>query len=351
MKKLLFFVIMAAIVFGGVKLFKTRSAQKTAQSTPEERYYAVKTIKPTQNTLEQHRSFLAEIEPVKGIAISTKLTGIITHLHVSENSKIKKGELLLNIDDAELQSNLKALQGQKKAQISDLKYTKTLLDRNEKLYKAGGLSREKYDASLVMYQSKTAILETTVQKMKQIKIQLSYLNIKAPFSGTVSTLLLHEGDIALPGKPILKLHSNKQKMIFKYVPTSKEIALEQDVLIDEKKVGHISKLYDYSINGLYLAEALFDSKLNIPNHSLISIEVLTDKQSGCSVPLNSLLHQDNSTSVMVYKNKEFTALNVNVLLENHKEAIITPCPDSEVASASESKLDILASLGKVKVSQ
>jgi RND family efflux transporter MFP subunit len=351
MKKLLFFVIMAAIVFGGIKLFKTRSAQKTAQGIPQERYYAVKTIKPTDSTLEQHRSFLAEVEPLKGVAISTKLTGIITHLHVSENSIVKKGDLLLNIDDSELQSSIKALQEQKNAQISDVKYTKTLLDRNEKLYKAGGLSREKYDASLVMYQNKTAFLESTVQKIKQINSQLTYLNIKAPFSGTISTLLLHEGDIALPGKPILKLHTDKQKMIFKYIPTSKKIKLNQDVLIDEKKVGHISKLYDYSQNGLYVAEALFDTELNIPNHSLISIEILTDKKSGCSIPLNSLLNQNGINSVMVYKNSEFTALHVNILLQDHKEAIISPCPRSEVASASEAKLALLATLGKVKVSQ
>jgi RND family efflux transporter MFP subunit len=351
MKKIIFFIIVAAVIFGGVKLFKTRTAAKAAQDTPIERHYAVKTVKAKHTTLEQHRSFLAEVESVKGVNISTKFTGIIKKIHVSENSIVKKGDLLINIDDSELQSMLKATKEQKKAQLSDLKYTKTLLDRNEKLYKAGGLSREKYDASLVLYQNKTAVLEATVEKIKQIKIQLSYLNIRAPFSGTVSSLLLHEGDIALPAKAILKLHTNKQKMTFKYMPTSKKIELNQDVLIDEKKIGHISKLYDYSENGLYLAEAVFDTPLNIANHSLISIEILTNKESGCSVALNTILHKDNNTFVMLYKDGEFTSLAIKIVLQDHKEAIITPCPEFEVASASEAKLALLATYGKVKVSQ
>ncbi len=350
MKKLLFFIIIAAIIFGGLKLFKTRAADKAAQSTPQERHYAVKTLQAKQATLEQHRSFLAEVEPLKGVAISSKFTGIITHLHVSENSTVKKGDLLVNIDDAELQSSLKATLALKKAQLSDMKYAKTVLDRNEKLYKAGGLSREKYDASLVMYQSKTAILESSVQKIKQIRSQLRYLNIRAPFSGQISSLLLHEGDIALPGKAILKLHSGKQKLIFKYMPTSKKIQVNQDVLIDEKKIAHISKLYDYAQNGLYVAEARFDKELQLANHSLVSIEILTDKKSGCAVPLSSLLHHNNTSSVLEYKNGEFKSLHVNILLQDHKEAIISPCPRFEVASAPEAKLALLATRGKVKVS-
>ncbi|MEA3521622.1 MAG: efflux RND transporter periplasmic adaptor subunit [Campylobacterota bacterium] len=350
MKKILLFIIIAGIIFGALKLFKTRSAQKAAQSTPIERHYAVKTLKAKQSTLEEHRPFLAELKPLQGINLSTKLTGIITRLHVSENSVVKKGDILVNIDDAELQSNLRALASQKKAQLADLKYTQSVLDRNEKLYKAGGLSREKYEASVVLYQNKTAQLDTSVQKIKQLRIQQNYLNIKAPFSGTVSTLLLDEGDIALPGKPILKLHSDKQKMTFSYMPTSKVIRVGQAVLLQERRIGEISKLYDHSENALLVAEVQLDAPLGRANHSLISIEVLTNEKEGCSVPLSTLLHQDDKHLVMLYENGEFHPYHVNILLQDHHQAIISPCPTAQVASASEAKLSLLPSLGKVKVS-
>ncbi len=351
MKKILFFIIIVAVIFGGVKLFKTRAEQKVAQSTAQERYYAVDIVQAKKSTLEQHRSFLAEVDALKEVSVSTKISGTITHLHVSENSIVKKGDLLLDIDDAELRSSLKAAKEQKKAQLSDMKYTKSVLERNEKLYKAGGLSREKYEASLVMYQNKTALLETSVQKIKQIEAQLKYFHIKAPFSGVVSSILLHEGDMALPAKPILKLHSDEQKMVFKYIPNEKALQVNQAVLINEQKVAHITKLYDYVQNGLSLAEARFDTPLKLANHSLVNIEVVIKSQNGCSVPLSSILHQDDSTSVMEYKDGAFSPLHVSIVLQDHKEAIITPCPEYKVASASEAKLAILAALGKVKVSQ
>jgi len=350
-KKILLFLVIAAIIFGAVKLFKTRQEAKRSQSVPIERSYAIKLVDAENKILQERRSFLAEIEPVQGVQIASKLSGIITKLHVSENSVVKKGDLLIQIDDGELRSGLRAAASQKKAQLADLDYARSLLDRNEKLYKAGGLSREKYDASVVTYQNKTAALETAVQKIKQINIQLSYLNIKAPFDGTVSTLLLHEGDLASPGKGILKLHSDAQQMTFRYMPTSKSIHVGQSVFYQNEKVGAVFKLYDHSENGLLVAEVRPETVLNIANHSLVNIEVVTSEKSGCAVPLSALLHQNDTVSVMLYQDEYFTPLEVDIIVQDHEEALITPCPLSPVASASEAKLSLLPSLAKVKVSR
>ena len=351
MKKIILLIVIAAIIFGAVTLFKTRQEEQRSQSVPIERSYAIKLVDAENKSLQERRVFLAEIEPVQGVQIASKLSGIIIKLYVSENSVVKKGDLLIQIDDGELQSNLSAVESQKKAQLTDLDYARSLLDRNEKLYKVGGLSREKYDASVVLYQNKTAALETTAQKIKQIKIQLEYLNIKAPFSGTVSSVLLHAGDLALPGKAILKLHSQEQQIVFNYMPTAKPITVGQAVLYQNSKVGAIFKRYDHSENGLLLAEVQLDSVLNIANHSLVNIEVVTNEKSGCAVPLSTLLHQNSALSVMLYQDEHFLPLAVNITLQDHQEALITPCPSSPIASASEAKLSLLPSLGKVKVSR
>ena len=351
MKKILLLIVIAAIVFGAVKLFKTRQESRQNQTTPIERHYAIKTVNAETKSLQERRSFLAEIKPVQGVNVASKLSGLITRLRVSENSVVKKGDLLIQIDDGELQSNLSAAEAQKKAQLADLDYARSLLDRNEKLYKAGGLSREKYDASVVLYQNKTAALETTAQKIKQIKIQLDYLNIKAPFDGMVSALLLHAGDLALPGKAILKLHSEAQQMIFSYMPTSKSIRVGQSVFYQKRRVGAVSKLYDHSENGLLVAEVSLDAPMNAANHSLLNIEVVTNEKSGCAVPLSTLLHQNSAVSVMLYQEEHFMPLAVNITVQDHHEALVTPCPSSPVATASEAKLSLLPSLGKVKVSR
>jgi RND family efflux transporter MFP subunit len=349
MKKIILFIIIIGIVFGAVKLYKTRLATKEAQDVPTKRYYSISTVQAENKNLRETRSFLAEAQAIRSVDISTKLTGLITKVYVSENSKVKKDELLIKIDDTELKSNFKALLSQKAAQMADVKYTKTILDRNKKLYDIGGLSREKYEASLVLYKNKVAIFRGTVEKIKQVKNQLTYLNIKAPFSGVVSKVILHEGDMALASKPILKLNSYKQKMIFTFANKSNDIKVSQDILVNNEKVGTINKIYDYTKNGLFVSEVKLHKDLDMPNNSLVNIEVVVDEKRGCSVPQSTLLHKNKELFVMIYKDDEFSPLSVNIELENEKEVIISPCPNYPVATASEAKLSLLPSLGKVKV--
>jgi len=348
MKKIIFLVIAVAVVVGALRLYKVRVAQKEAQVLPTKRYYSVDLVDAQQKTLRKSREFLAQVDALKSADISTKLSGVIKKIYVSENSKVKKGDLLLSIDDVELKSTLESLKIQQNAQQSDLSYTKSIADRNKKLYKAGGLSHEKYEASLVAYKNKESIFNNTVQKIKQIKNQLSYLNIKAPFDGVVSKIILDEGSLAMASKPILALKTTKQKLIFKYAPSS-DIKVLDKVLIDSKVVGEVAKIYDYTQNALLVAEVKLTQDIHMPNNAFIDVELITSEIEGCVVKQSTLLHKGDKTFVMSYNKDHFTQLEVDVKLESKDEAIVSPCPTYPVASANESKLAILASLGKVKV--
>jgi len=350
MKKIIFLLITVAIVVGAIRLYKIRATQKDSQPLPTKRYYSVDMISTEQKTLQQSRDFLAQVEAFKSANISTKFSGIIKKIYVSENSKVKKGDLLVSIDDVELKSSIKSLKIQQQAQQSDLSYAKSVLKRNKKLYDAGGLSYEKYEASLVVYKNKNSLLNNTLEKIKQIQNQLSYLNIKAPFDGRVSKVILDEGSLALASKPILIINTIKQKLTFKYAPSS-DIKPFDKILFDSKEVGNVSKIYDYTQNALLVAEVELNQNIGIANNAFINISVITSHASGCSIKQSTLLHKGDKTFVMVYDKGCFSELEVDVGLQNNDEAIISPCPLKPVASANESKLAILASLGKVEVSK
>lgn len=54
------------------------------------------------------------------------------------------------------------------------------------------------------------MLKNTQEKIDSLTHQLSYLGIRAPFDGVVDKLMLHEGDLAATGKPILALSNGKK---------------------------------------------------------------------------------------------------------------------------------------------
>ncbi len=349
MKKILILVLTIALLGSAAMLLKKRKQSVKDAPIPSPPTYQVKVVSATTGELKQTRPFLAQLLASDTAKIASKLSGRITEILVREDQAVKKGDLLLQIDDLELVSSIKSLQASLKAQEQDVLYSKRLNERNRALFEAGGLAREKFEASEVAYVTKQAALEATRQKINGLQVQLSYLNIQAPFDGRVGTLFVHIGDLAAPGKALLSINSLEQKLTFSYVPTTVSVQKGQETFIKGNKIGHISNLYSDAQNGLSVAEIALDAPLTMPNNSYVNIDLLTFSGSGCRIPLDALLQRAEGVQVMGYADGVFIASSVSVIAANRDYALVEPCPVSPVAVASDAKLCLLPGLGRVLV--
>jgi RND family efflux transporter MFP subunit len=338
------------IAIKGKGLLKSRQNEIAKEPTPATSSVTVHLVKPTQKSIKNQEPYLAQIVSDQSINLSTKLAGFIQKVFVVESDVVKKGQPLLQIDSIELRSNIDALKANLSAQKSDIAVARSIYNTNKKLYRVGGLSREKLDLSRVGLNAKTAMIQNTTQKINQANHQLSYLSIKAPFDGVVDALLLHEGDLAAAGKPILSLSNGGQKLVFSYAPT-KDTKIKKDKVVsyDGKPIGVIKTIYTTSKNGLIRAEVALDKPLDLPIGSSVSIDVLTSKATGCSVPEDSILHKKDSLFVLEYKDKKFTPLAVTSQISDGKYIIISPCPKNPIAKESEVKLAKLPAFKNVNV--
>ncbi len=349
MKKLILLLLVVALGISAAMLLKKRKQSIKDAPVPTPLTYQVEVISAQTGLLKQTRPFLARLTSLETAEISSKLSGLIKELPVRENQVVKKGDLLVQIDDLEIVSNIKSLLVSLKAQEKDVQYTRSLHERNKALFKVGGLAREKYEGSEVAYGAKQATLEATRQKIIGLEVQRSYLNIKAPFDGVVGTIFSQKGDLASPGKPLLSINSHGQKLTFSYVPGAPAIRTGQKIFQDGSKIGHVTRLYSDAENGLSVAETAVDSPLDMPNNSYLTIDLLIFAESGCTVPLNALLRTKKGTWVMIYADEMFKSLKVNIVAENKVQALIEPCPGSPVAVAAGAKLSQLPSYGNVVV--
>jgi len=346
-------VVVLAVVALGIKgkgLLEKRKTEVANEALPSVSSISVPVVRATQGKLKHTESYLAQIVSDKSIKLSTKLAGYIEKVYVEESQVVKKGDVLVSVDAIELRSNIDALEATLLAQQNDLALAKSIYTRNEKLYKVGGLSKEKLDISKVTLQAKEAVITNTTQKIAQLEHQLSYLKIVAPFDGVIDAILMHEGDLAATGKPIVSMSNGKKKLVFSYAPTKNTVIVkDQMVLLDSEKIGHIKAIYTTSKNGLISAEVALSSEIDLPVGSNISIDVLTKEAQGCLLPHGTLLHKKEGTFVMVYEKGSFKPLKVNVEMEEESQLIVSPCPSALVAQASEVKLAALPAYDKVEV--
>ena len=349
MKKIVVLVLVAALVFAAAMLLKKRKDAVAEEPTAAPPSFSVKTVTAQSRSLQESASFLAKLEAKKSISLASKLSGRIMEVKVREGRQVNAGDLLVRIDAAELSATIDSLKVTLAALENEANYSRDQYDRNVALYRAGGISREKLDASEVAFQNRNSALQSTRQKIKSLQAQLDYLLLKAPFTGTVGTIFLRQGDLAVAGRPLLLLHSPEQKLTFSYVPGTNAIAVGQDVLLDSQRIGRITTLYPDADNALSVAEVDLDTPLARPNASNLTIEVVTRVETGCTVPVNGLLHQQDGVVVMVHKDGRFSPVPVTVKAQNAHYALIDPCVSLPVAVATENKLSLLPALGNISV--
>ena len=343
-------IAVVVLIIKGKGLLETRKAQISNESLPSSGSVTVPVVKVQQGIMQNKVPFLAQIDSDKSIKLSTKLAGYVEKVLVEEAQKVKKGEVLVRIDAIELNSNIDALKATLNAQRNDLALAKSIYDRNVKLFNIGGLAKEQLDISSVTLKVKSSTMENTKQKIAQLDHQFSYLQIVAPFDGEIDAILLHEGDLAASGKAILNMSNAKQKLLFSYAPAQGSvIKKEQDVFMNDEQVGYVKSIYTTSKNGLISAEVTLTKSIALPTGSSVNIEVLTQEAKGCIVPSDTLLHKKESTFVMTYAEGKFSPLKVKIEMQDSNRMLISPCPTTPIAQASEVKLAQLPAYDKVNI--
>ena len=349
MKKILGLIIVAGLVFLGVSLMKKRKAEIEDAKYPQIPTLSISLVRGEKGTKEEKDKFLAFLSAKKEVKIATKMAGYIKKISVVESQKVLKGDLLVQIDKEELLTLIKTSNANLKQQKYDYALSNKIYKRNKKLFKAGALAKEKLDEFSIMLKAKNTKIISTKEKIKQLKIQMTYLDIKAPYDGIIGNIFLHKGNLVPLGKPILTLSQEKQKMTFSFVPKDNYINKGEKVFRDGLYIGEIKTLYTKAKNGLWVAEIELEKNLDLPDGSFASIEVLTREHKGCVIPSNTLLHKAQSTQVLIYKDLKFLAKDVNLLFEDEFIAVVENCLEDKIAQGSEAKLSKLEFYDKIKV--
>lgn len=137
---------------------------------------------PLQNTIVTTGTLLANEE----VELRPEISGRVTQVLFQEGKRVKKGELLLKINDRELKAELtrKGLEEKLAAEEEA---------RKRHLHDINGISQEEYDKALNM-------LKVIQAEKEVIQSQLAETEIIAPFDGVVGLRYVSEGGYVTPEK-------------------------------------------------------------------------------------------------------------------------------------------------------
>jgi len=123
--------------------------------------------------------------------IEAKISGRIEKMTVVSGQTVEAGELLVQLDAAEIQARLDQTVTTRGQAKRDLERLRGLLDQN-------AISRQDFETAESRYQ-------VAVAAVVEVETTLGYTKIVAPFNGVITRKLADVGDLASPGRALLEM--------------------------------------------------------------------------------------------------------------------------------------------------
>jgi RND family efflux transporter MFP subunit len=209
------------------------SNTKKAEAQPEAVVEAVPTVSVAQvskREVPQVATYTSTVQPYVKNNIVPQAGGRITKINVEIGDFVKEGQILAEIDKAQLQQ----------AQLS-LKNQEVELARLKSLYEAGGLSKSDLDAIELQYN----VTKTQVENLLENTV------LRSPINGVVTARNYDVGDMCSMSAPIftveqiipVKLLVGISESDYSKVKKGDSVEIKADAVPDKTFYGKISRIY------------------------------------------------------------------------------------------------------------
>ncbi|OGU93376.1 MAG: hypothetical protein A2330_07080, partial [Ignavibacteria bacterium RIFOXYB2_FULL_36_7] len=299
-------ILIVAVLFAIPKLSSSGSKVPLANMNKSlsVKAHIIKAEKLANNVITSGTILSNEEVELKG-----EVAGKIINIYFKEGSSVKKGDLLVKINDAELQ-----------AQLAKAKYNLKLLEdrehRQRVLLEREAISQEDYDVSLNE-------LNVVKADIELVKAQVAKTEIRAPFDGVIGLKNVSEGSFVNTETIIATLQDINPIKIDFSIPEKYSGSVKVGDQIRFKVVGkdetYTGKVYaiepkiDPQTRTLKLRAVYSNAARSILPGSFADVElILHEIQGALMVPTYSIIPELKGQKVFLYRNGKAFPQNVEI---------------------------------------
>lgn len=282
-----------------------------ASQTDAEEAIPVKVLKMKKTDIAKTLDYAANLEADKQVFYAPAATGRIENIYVEVGDRIKKGQLLVEMDKTQLH--------QAEVQLQNLE---TEYNRAVQLNKTGSISKQAYDAAVTQYE----VAKSNVDFLKE------NTRMEAPFDGIVTGKYFENKElytgaafggaskpsiIAIEKINPMKAYVNLSEQYYLTVKPGTKIQLKSNIYPDRMFEGTVSIVYP----AIDPASRTFTVEIKIPNNDEAlrpgmygTIDFFIGNTETMVAPAIAVLKLQGSNDRYVFLNKDGKAKRVAVKL-------------------------------------
>lgn len=143
------------------------------------------------------------VEAVKQSTVAAQISGRIVDIRFDVGDSVKKGEVIVRIDERQVSDALAGTQAQIAQAQATLANARAHYERTRQLFNQKFVSQAALDRAFADYRAAQAQLEAAVAVASQAATVKSFATVTAPYSGIVAARHVELGEMVAPGKPLM----------------------------------------------------------------------------------------------------------------------------------------------------
>ena len=188
------------------------------EASPQEQGFPVRiaqvSLETVQRTVEASGTFLPEDQ----VKVSAEVKGKIKEIYVQEGDRVKKDDLLVEIDDERYILAVKKAEATYNQARSNRIHTLRTFKRTKDLYLKGVVGKQQYDDKETLSIMAEDELENARVALDLAKKDLKDTKIFSPLSGLVTEKIASIGEYVEEGATLLKLQQISPIKLHAYIP-------------------------------------------------------------------------------------------------------------------------------------
>ncbi len=256
------------------------------------------------------------VQPARQSFVSSRVMGPVVAVRVQAGDRVRKGQALIEILPQTIDGQVAQAQGAKAQAEAALALAQKNYTRFENLHKQDAASDLELDMARMQFEQATGAVAQADGAVQSASSVAAEAIVKAPFPARVVDKLIEVGDLAAPGRPLVRLESLSGRKVWltireadiERITRGQELTLRFDTRSD---LGDVSGTVDEIISAADPATHTFTVKVTLGNLDVpsgIAARALLpgDETSRLAVPASAVFVR-GGLELVVVRNQDGTA--------------------------------------------
>lgn len=153
------------------------------------------------------------VQPARQATVSSRVSGPVTAVKVAPGDTVRKGQTLLEIEPDSIEGQVSQAQGALSQAQAALALTEKNFNRYQELHKKNAASEVELDMARMQYEQALGAVTQAEGAVQTASSVAGEAKVTAPFNARVVEKMAEVGDMAAPGRPLIRLESRSGSQV------------------------------------------------------------------------------------------------------------------------------------------